>query len=171
VVILAVLDNEEGSPVTAYQLRKMPGPILIPMHDEDSEKLNNVKNGALMLAEITQPRNPRFHKLFFAMLNFVYQYWEPVSAKIGDIEAEKNFERFRKDLLVLAGFRTAVVNIKGEARYEAKSISFGSMDDTEFHEVYRQVFAVGWRLILSKVPNMTENEANNAINAMAEFGS
>lgn len=153
-----------------YHLRKMPGPILIPMNDEDSEKLNSVKNGALMLAEIKQPRNGDFHSKYFAMLNFAFQYFEPEPVELDGMAAEKNFERFRKDVQILAGYRTLVINIKGEARYESESISFAKMDDGRFHELYKSVFAVLWRLVLSKVPNMTEQEAHNAINAMAGFG-
>jgi hypothetical protein len=152
-----------------YQLRKMPGPILIPMHDEDAERLQQVKNGALMLAEIKQPRNPAFHNKYFAMLNLAYGYWEPPEVELGGLKAEKQFERFRKDIQVLAGYRVAIVNIKGEARYESESISFGSMEEGRFQEVYKNVFSVLWRLILSKVPNLTENEAHNLINSMAEF--
>jgi len=155
--------------MTEYQLRKMPGPILIPMHDQDSERLANVKNGALMLAEIKQPRNSAFHNKYFAMLNFAYQYFEPEPIEINGMTAEKNFDRFRKDAQIMAGFRTLVVNIKGEARYESESISFGSMEEGRFQEVYKAVFAVLWRMVLHKVPNLTENEAHNLINSMAEF--
>lgn len=157
--------------VPEYQLRKMPGPILIPMNDADSERLNAVKNGALMLADIRQPRNGAFHSKYFAMLNFAYQYFEPEPIELHGMTAEKNFERFRKDAQIMAGFRTLVVNIKGEARYESESISFASMDEGRFHEIYNAVFGVLWRLVLSKVPNMTDTEAHNAINAMAEFGN
>lgn len=152
-----------------YQLRKMPGPVLMPMHDCDVEKLQQVKNGALMLADIKQPRNPAFHNKYFAMLNFAYQYWEPPEVKLGGLKAEKQFERFRKDIQVLAGYRVAVVNIKGEARYESESISFSSMEEGRFSEVYKNVFSVLWRLVLSKVPNLSEAEAHNLISSMAEF--
>lgn len=149
--------------------RKMAGGTLIPDTEQDAEKMAAVKNGSLVIAKIKQPRNARFHRLFFAMLNFIYGYWEPPD-KIGEVAAEKNFDRFRKDMLILAGYRTTVVNIKGEVRYEAKSIAFGSLDEIRFHEVYKAVFAVGWRLVLSQVQGMTEAEAENAIQAMASFG-
>lgn len=150
-------------------LIKLPGGLLRPANDSDAEKLEGVKNGAWMKAEIVQPRNPAFHRKWWAMINFGFGYWEPEPLAVGGIEPEKNLDRFRKDVLILAGFRKLVINIKGESRYEAESISFGSMDELRFNEVYKATFNVLWRMVLSKVQGMTEQEAHNAINAMGEF--
>ncbi len=133
--------------------------------------LNRVKNGALMLADVRQPRNAKFHRKFFALLNFAFDYWEPQPVELdGEIVTpEKNFERFRKDITILAGYRVMVVNIKNEVRYEAQSISFAEMDETEFNELYRAVFNTVWRLVLSRVHGMTEQVAENTINQLLSF--
>ncbi len=153
------------------QLVKQPGGILRPANQSDADALAKIGNGRLVHADIKQPRNPLFHRKLFALLNLAFEYWQPERAiddKTG-IAPEKNFDRFRKDVLILAGFRTMVVNVRNEVRYEAQSISFASMDDTEFHRVYRAVFGVCWRLVLSKVPNMTEQEAERVINNLLAF--
>lgn len=158
--------------MSVVQLIKMPGGSLRAAGESDAELLKRIKSGALVHADIKQPRNPMFHRRFFALLNLSFEYWQPGQVTMPDgslIEAEKSFERFRKDALILAGFRKLVVNIKNEARYEAQSISFAAMDETEFQQVYRSVFGVCWRLVLIHVPNMTEEAAHNAINSILEL--
>jgi hypothetical protein len=153
------------------QLIKHPGGILRPANLADDEALQRIQNGKLVLADIKQPRNPTFHRRFFALLNFGFEYWNPLPVEIDGrtFEAEKNFDRFRKDVLILAGYRKVVVNIKNEARYEAESISFANMDETQFREVYRAVFSVLWRLVLQHVKGMTEEVAQKTMEDMLRF--
>lgn len=157
--------------MSEIQLIKQPGCKLVPANDVDYEIINKIRNGQLCLAKIVQPRNPKFHRRFFALLNFGYEYWNPEPIEIDGqvIEAEKNFERFRKDILIVSGFRTMVVNIKNEVRYEAESISFANMDETRFNEVYQLVFNTIWRLVLSKVSGMTEEIVENTMNQLLAF--
>lgn len=152
-------------------LIKSPGGNFAPAHESDAEQCAKIKNGALVLASIKQPRNPQFHRKFFALINFAFEYWAPEPVEIGGETrpAQKNIDRFRKDVMILAGFRTVVVNLKNEVRYEAESISFASMDETRFHDVYRAVFGVCWKLVLSKVPGMTEEEAERCVNEAMSF--
>jgi hypothetical protein len=157
--------------VAEMQLIKHAG-SLRPANQTDADKLAKVKQGALVLADIRQPRNSRYHRKFMAMLDMAFDYWEPGEVTLPDgvkIEAGKDFDRFRKDVTILAGFRHPVVNIKGEVRYEADSISFSSMDEGRFNEVYKAVFGVCWRLVLRKIPGMTESVAENTINQMMAF--
>lgn len=157
--------------MTEVQLVKH-GQGLRPANEVDAAALQKIKTGALVLAEIKQPRNPKFHRKFFALLNLAFEYWAPGPVTLPDgsqIEAEKCFDRFRKDVLILAGFRKTVVNVKGEARLEAESVSFSSMDETRFNEVYRAAFGVCWRLVLRHIPGMTEQQAENTINQMLSF--
>lgn len=140
-----------------------------PAYQADVDRMSKIKTGALVLADVKQPRNPLFHRKFFAMLNFAFEYWEPAAENRGGLSPEKNFDRFRKDVLILAGYRKAVVNIKNEVRYEAESISFASMDQTQFTEVYSKVFSVLWRLVLRQVEGMTESVAQNAIDQMLSY--
>lgn len=59
----------------------------------------------------------------------------------------KSFEAFRRWATVEAGFFRWVATPAGPAR-EPISISFASMDDTEFSQVYKAVFDVLWVYIL-----------------------
>lgn len=149
---------------------KLPGGLLRPAQENDVEAMAAIPNGALIKAKIVQPRNGPFHDLFFAMLNFTYGYWEPDVSEQHQIVPEKNFKKFRSDVTILAGYRTAMVNIKNEVRYEADSISFAKMDDVTFRQLYKAAFGVCWKMVLKQVPGMTEIEANNAINQLSNFG-
>jgi len=46
------------------------------------------------------------------------------------------FDRFRKDLTILAGFYEQTVRLNGEVRTEAKSLSYASMEPDEFERCY-----------------------------------
>lgn len=153
------------------QFIKQPGGLLRPANQADVETLAKVANGNLVQVDFKQPRNPQFHRKFFAMLNFAYEYWnpEPILIEGLTIAPEKNFDRFRKDVLILAGYRHAVVNIKNEVRFEADSISFASMDDMQFQEVYQAVFNVCWRMVLKNVQGMTQAIADNHILQMLSY--
>jgi hypothetical protein len=153
------------------QLIKMPGGMLRPANQPDSEALKKVAAGRLLNAKIIQPRNPRFHRKFFAMLGFFFELWElPEDLEYNGIKPEKNFEQFRNDILVAAGFRELVANIRGEVRYRARSISFGAMDEAEFNEVYKLVFNVCWKYVMeNSVARMTPEQAENTINQMLSF--
>lgn len=153
------------------QMIKVAGGMLRPANQADVDALEKVRNGNLVHVDFKQPRNAKFHRKFFALLNFTFEYWtpEPVVLDGVTIDPEKNFERFRKDVLILAGYRHAVVNIKNEVRYEADSISFASMDDTTFHDVYRATFGVCWRMVLRHVRGMTEQLAEQTICQMLSY--
>jgi len=145
------------------------GMSLVPASEDTADRMKRVKEGRMCQVELVQPRNIKFHGKFFSLLNFAFQYWEPEHEELNGMTAEKDFERFRKDAIILAGYRHAVVNLKGEVRYEADSIAFGNMDEEEFGKLYKSVFNVLWRLVMSNVPGMTEQEAENAINQMLDY--
>jgi hypothetical protein len=151
------------------QLIKQAGGGFRPANQHDADALARIKTGALVNAEIKQPRNAIYHRRFFALLGFAYEYWQPGEVTMPDgtvSEAEKDINRFRKDALILAGYRKVVVNIKGEARYEAQSMSFAAMDETEFHDLYKAVFNVLWRLVLQHVRGMTMEVAERTMEEM-----
>lgn len=150
-----------------YMIKR--GTVLVPASDEVSERLKKIKEGKLVLCDVVVPRNYEFFKKFYSLLNFAFQYWEPESEEINKLHAVKDFNRFRKDVIIMAGYRDVVVNIKGEVRYEAKSIGFGSMGEEEFQQLYKSAFNVLWNMVLSNVPNMTEEEAQNAVNNMLSY--
>lgn len=155
--------------MTELQLIKQPGGTLRPAGIVEEEALRSLLNGSLVHATIKQPRNPHFHRKFFALLNFAYEYWLPPELEYKGIKAEKSFERFRNEVTVLAGWYTVTTNLRGVVKLEPKSISFAKMDETEFGALYKAVFNVVWKYVLSQVHGMTPELAENTISQLVNF--
>lgn len=102
---------------------------LIPLYDSDLEEKKKLKIGEVYSFEYKKERNYQFHKKFMAL------------CKLGS-ENSKNvempFDAYRKYVTIKAGYFNLYHTPKG-AFVEAKSISFGSMDETEFAELYNKV--------------------------------
>jgi len=108
------------------------------------KRLMDLEPGEFAVIEFVIPRNAKFHRKFFSMLNFAFDSWEPKRMRktYKGREVAKNFERFRKDVLILAGFYDQTFDLKGNMKLEARSISFANMDDAEFEQVYSAVATV-----------------------------
>ena len=114
-------------------MQKQPGGILSPADDIAAEYLTKLKTGEWYEVEIKRTRNPKHHKKVFAFFNFAFAYWRG-QGKYEFMDEAAQFDRFRKDLTILAGYRNEVYKYDGSVRIEAKSLSFGNMDQTEFEE-------------------------------------
>jgi len=126
---------------------KMPNASFIPASEDDAELLSKVKVGETVRLTLVRPRNIKFHKKFFALINLAFDYWEPPKHGEGSAWSEKmpierNVERFRKDVTILAGYYDATYRLNGDVRLEAKSISFGSMSEDDFEKLYSKVIDV-----------------------------
>ena len=61
------------------------------------EALRKIKTGSVVECDIVKKRNPRFHRKFFALLNFAYDQWEPTGGLVS--QAERNIlDRFTDQL-------------------------------------------------------------------------
>lgn len=139
---------------------------LAPADPHADEYLDRLKQGAYLLADVRQPRNAKFHRKFMALLRCGYEYWEPgeVSTQYGT--PEKNFDQFREDVTILAGFYVPVVRTDGSVRIKAKSISFASMDEEEFERLYQSVLTV---LLERVLVGMDEQEIERITNHLLSY--
>lgn len=80
----------------------------------------------------------------------------------------KSFEAFRKWAVMTAGFYDEFILPDGTKRREARSISFASMTEQEFQEVYKAVLNVLWNHILFRTFD-TQQAAENAAAQLQEF--
>lgn len=132
-------------------LVKLPDGTLRGMSERDQvayakfkSRLKNAEAGEVIEIEAKLPRNPVFHRKFFAMLNLGYEHFE-TSRKHKTYKGKpvtKSFESFREEVLILAGFYEQTFTLKGELKLEAKSIKFASMEQPEFEDVYSKVLDV-----------------------------
>lgn len=112
---------------------KQPGGTLVPASDIEAERLTRFKTGEMFEIEIKNSRNLQFHKKVFAFFNFCFEHWQ---GEREFLSPTAQFDVFRANLTVLAGYYHELINLKGEVRIEAKSLSFGSMSQEEFEECY-----------------------------------
>lgn len=133
---------------------KAPGGALVAADEQSRDAVSKWKLGQGVRVKATRMRDLIRHRRFFAMLNLGFESWEPAQPeKHSDgyrgEPIQKNFERFRKDVMILAGFYEPVYSMKGEVRLEAKSIAFANMEQDEFEEVYSKVCDVLLQKVLT----------------------
>lgn len=159
-------------------LVKLPDGSLRGMSEADQvayknfkTRLNKLEEGELCSIEAKLPRNSRFHRKFFAMLNLGFDAWEPERKHktYKGREVQKNFEIFRSDVLIAAGFYEQTFGLDGRLRLDAKSISFSRMEEPEFSEVYNRCLDVLLQDVLSTYAG--REEVNQVIEKMLRFAS
>ena len=122
---------------------KLPNASFVPASEDDAELLSKVKTGETVRLTLVRPRNIKFHRKYFALLNLAFDYWEPPQGKdMEGVTAQRNFDRFRGDIAILCGYYDATYRLNGDVRLEAKSISFGSMSEDTFEDLYSKTINV-----------------------------
>jgi len=151
-------------------LTKGPGGALVPMDEDEAAKLARLKAGAVVRASISQMRNGAFFRKWWVLAKYAFDLWsetvEPIEYKGQPVLPE--FQRFRKDLTILAGYYTPVFNARGDLRLEAKSIAWANMGEDEFERLYSATIDV----ILAKIlaPGaMTEAQLRSHVDNVLRF--
>lgn len=141
-----------------------------PDTDDDQEAVKRFRLNEVVRADVVKPRNIRFHRKWFALVKVGYQLWEEFCPRhqYNGTEVLPEFERFRKDVTILAGYAKPVINVKGELRLEAESISFASMDDERFEKLYSATINVLLNKILAG-RGITEDRLRAMAEAVLEF--
>lgn len=111
---------------------------LAPACDEAQEWLSKKKLGATILVEPREMRNGAFFRKWWALVKLGYDYWSD-SVQTLEYKGSRvlpDFDRFRKDVTISAGFYYPVVNLKGEVRIEPESLKWASMSEERFTQLY-----------------------------------
>lgn len=136
----------------AILLIKTPQGSLIPAMESEAEKLKRFKVGATIRADVAQMRNYKHHKKWFSLVTLAFDVWTETVPELeyNGVPVERNFERFRQDLIILAGYYAPVFDVRGQIHLEAKSISFANMSQEEFENLYSKTIDVILQKILPK---------------------
>lgn len=145
---------------------KTAGGTLAPADIGTAEYIDKVKVGATLAAAVTKQRNPKFHRKYLALLNLAFDSWEPELKTYRGEKAGKNFDQFRKQVAILAGYYEASYTITGEVRLIAKSISFAKMDEDEFEKLYSASVNVILQRILT---NYTRDNLDAVVEKLLSF--
>jgi len=125
----------------------------LPACEEAAEWLKKKKLGSTILVEPREMRNGAFFRKWWALVKLGYDYWSE-SAKTIEFKGQPvlpDFDRFRKDVTISAGFYYPVVNLKGEVRIEPESLKWASMTEERFEKLYSATIQV----LLQRVFNGT----------------
>lgn len=141
---------------------------LVPADTAASEWFSKVRLGQPVTASVRLPRNGKFHRRFFAMLDVAYSNhdWPEIETKFG--KARTSPEMFRKYVIVKAGHYEADLTPHGEIRVVPKSISWAKMDEAEFSRLYSDVLDV---ILMEFLSNWTTGDMDRAVELMMGFSS
>ncbi len=145
---------------------------LTPACDEASEWLLKKKLGATILVEPREMRHGAFFRKWWALVKLAYDYWEETVPQIEykGLPVRPDFDRFRRDVTIMAGFCQPVVNALGELRMEPESLKWASMSEERFSKLYDATIAT----LLSKVltgPQWNERNLRQAVDQISEFAA
>ncbi|ABO60573.1 DUF1367 family protein (plasmid) [Burkholderia vietnamiensis] len=149
-------------------LTKAADGTLRPLDEAQADLLKRYATDTLIRCEVKQVRNPRFHRKFFALLTLGFESWEPPILEYKGFEVQKDFEHFREDVTIAAGFYVVTTNLHGSVRLRAQSISFASMKQDEFERLYNAVANVLLQKVLTRY---TRADLDQVINRVLGFCS
>ena len=140
---------------------------LIPADEPTSVWYQKLKIGESVHGKFAKYRNVGFHRKYFALLNIAFDNWNPseINSKYG--VPEKNFDRFRADVTILAGYYHTTVRLDGSVRVEPKSISFASMSQEEFEGLYSSTINVLLKYVYGS--GMTAEEIDRIVDEYLRF--
>lgn len=133
--------------------RRVPGGFA-PESDEEAAKLTKLKAGACVKVKVTQETNAKFRRKWWALAQYAFGMWSETMPEqlFQGQEVQPSFERFRKDLTILAGRFHPVWAVNGELRVEADSLSWARMNDEQFEAFYSATI----NAVLSKILHNTK---------------
>lgn len=127
----------------------------IPANPHDRDLMLQFHNGDYIELESKKPRNGKFHRKFFAMLNVVVQH--------SDYD---NVLQVKHLLKLKLGYFDKITNTDGRITYQTKSISFASMEETDFQVFYQQCVTV---IIRDFLPTWDLDDFDNALGELMSF--
>jgi hypothetical protein len=133
--------------------------------------VDGLEAGEFFTVSVKRPRNGKFHRKLFAMLTYAFEHWEPARSrkrlKFKGVPIEKNFESFREQATILAGFYEQSFDLKGRMHLRAKSIAYDSMDADDFEKLYSAVLDV---LLKHVFINHKREDVEEVIAQLERFG-
>ena len=106
---------------------------LVPLYDSDLDMKRRLKVGSTVRCRVTNPRNYRFHKKFFALVRLTFDNLPaPLVEQWGIRTEDDMLRRFKRDL----GYFSSFTATDGTTEIEYRSISFAAMEQHEFERFY-----------------------------------
>lgn len=118
-------------------LVKASGGYLIPASRQDRDEIDEkLHNGAVYRAEVVKERNSRFHRKVLSLLRYAFDNWTPEPVEGLAMPPIKDFDNFREQITIAAGYGYPVFNPDGSFVMKAESISFANMEEIKFEDLF-----------------------------------
>lgn len=150
--------------------KKMPGGVLVPDNDETAEWLQKVKTGDVLGADFTRPRNYKFLKKMHCLTHCAFDHFTEHldgGLEYRGMKAVPAYERFRKDLTILAGHYEATYDIRGNVRLEAKSWSFANCTEEEAERLYSDLINAALKQVYKR--SISEEQLRKIVDDILGF--
>lgn len=113
-----------------FVCRKLMG-TLRPVDPVGEDALAKIKNNDLVMVEVKRARSIQHHRLYWALIGKV---WENVDQMLFP-----SADNLSDCIKIMAGHRIMIAMPDGSTAFQAKSIAFHRMDQTEFSAFYERV--------------------------------
>jgi hypothetical protein len=147
-------------------LQKIATGILAPVDQQGIDYLAKIKIGQGLKVKLIKQNSVLFHKKIFSLTLFAYDAWDPVEIQYKGQVITKNFDQFRDDLTILAGYYETRIRLDGTIRFIPKSWSFEKMDDIEKSKLYESIITVVLSRILTKY---TRENLDEVVESLLRF--
>lgn len=151
-------------------LLKSHAGALVPMCEEEADKLRKFKLGSVIRADYKEMRSGPLFRKWFVLVSIAYDLWSD-GLEFFEFEGRSvlpNKEKFRKDLTILAGYFYPVYAIDGSMTLEADSIQWSKMDDTKFEKLYQAtITAILQKVLASKA--ISREQIERAVDDVLRF--
>jgi hypothetical protein len=117
------------------------GATLRPADEVATDAIRKFPAGEIYEVEIKRPRNLKFHRKAFALMQLAYENQENYT----------EFDKFRRALVIEAGYFDDLRLLDGATVREAKSLSFAKMDEDDFGKLYNALINTILRVVLPGV--------------------
>lgn len=138
--------------------RKSNG-ALLPVDEEGIEALAKVRDGRDVMVEVTQSRNPRHHRLFFALLRFAQMHCE--------IFEGRSIDQILKAIKLATGwYDTYIDSETGREMHYERSIAWEAMDQGAFSAFFENACNVMCRRWMP--PGVTADDVRRELVLMVD---
>lgn len=130
---------------------------LVPEYDDDFQEKKKLIVGEVYTVEVQKPRNPEFHRKYFALINCSFDKLNKKQSAFFD----NNKETYRKSLELSAGYSTRVFSFPlSEWIDTPRSISLEKMNEDDFLDLYNKVMNI---IFTSVLKNLSEEEFRKSL--------
>lgn len=145
----------------------------MPADDEAQEQMRKFRLGSLAKLDVVQMRNGAFFRKWWALVKLGYDYFTETceTQEYRGQQVRPEFDRFRKDVTILAGFYRPVWNVNGEMRIEPESLAWANMTEERFDKLYSATIDVLLKKVFNgkRMRSWTEEELRSVANQISEF--